>query len=40
MPKPPIFLTSGYYDFGGIIQPGIWLMGGIVVDLDYQEMKS
>jgi len=29
-----IFNTS-YYDFGGIIQPGIWFRGGIVVDLDY-----
>ena len=31
-----IFNTS-YYDFGGVIQPGIWLMGGIVVDLDYRK---
>ena len=31
-----IFNTS-YYDFGGIMQPGIWLMGGIVVDLDYRK---
>jgi iron complex outermembrane receptor protein len=29
--------NSGYYDFGGIIQPGIWINGGIVVDLDYKK---
>ena len=29
--------NSGYYDFGGIIQPGVWFRGGIVVDLDYKE---
>ena len=27
--------NSSYYDFGGIIQPGIWFRGGIVVDFDY-----
>lgn len=27
--------NARYYDFGGIIQPGIWFRGGIVVDLDY-----
>lgn len=30
-----IFSTR-YYDFGGIIQPGVWFRGGIVVDLDYK----
>jgi hypothetical protein len=34
--KSGIFNNS-YYDFGGVIQPGIWLMGGIVVDLDYKK---
>ena len=29
--------NTGYYDFGGVIQPGLWLMGGIVVDLDYKK---
>jgi len=29
--------NSRYYDFGGIIQPGIWFRGGIVVDLDYKK---
>jgi iron complex outermembrane receptor protein len=29
--------NSGYYDFGGIIQPGVWFRGGIVVDLDYKK---
>jgi len=29
-----IFNTP-YYDFGGIIQPGTWFRGGIVLDLDY-----
>lgn len=29
-----IFNTR-YYDFGGIIQPGTWFRGGIVLDLDY-----
>lgn len=29
--------NSVYYDFGGIIQPGIWFKGGIVVDLDYKK---
>jgi iron complex outermembrane receptor protein len=29
-----IFNTA-YYDFGGIIQPGIWFTGGFTVDLDY-----
>ena len=24
-----------YFDFGGVIQPGAWFMGGIVVDIDY-----
>jgi vitamin B12 transporter len=24
-----------YYDFGGIIQPGIWLRAGVVMDIDY-----
>jgi iron complex outermembrane receptor protein len=27
--------NTGYYDFGGIIQPGIWFKGGIVVNFDY-----
>ncbi len=31
-----IFNTR-YYDFGGIIQPGTWFRGGIVVDLDYKK---
>jgi len=31
-----IFNTN-YYDFGGVIQPGVWVMGGIVVDLDYKK---
>ena len=30
-------LNADYYDFGGIIQPGIWLTGGISVDLDYRK---
>ena len=25
--------NTGYYDYGGIIQPGLWIMAGIVVDL-------
>jgi vitamin B12 transporter len=29
-----IFNTH-YYDLGGIIQPGIWFRGGIIIDLDY-----
>jgi vitamin B12 transporter len=29
--------NSCYYDFGGIIQPGVWFRGGIVVDLDYKK---
>ena len=27
--------NARYYDFGGIIQPGIWFRGGIVMDLDF-----
>ena len=29
--------NARYCDFGGIIQPGIWFRGGIVVDLDYKK---
>jgi iron complex outermembrane receptor protein len=29
--------NARYYDFGGIIQPGTWLRGGVVVDLDYKK---
>lgn len=29
--------NARYYDFGGIIQPGVWVRGGIVVDLDYNK---
>ena len=29
--------NTGYYDYGGVIQPGIWIMAGIVVDLDYKK---
>ena len=29
--------NARYYDFGGIIQPGRWFRGGIVVDLDYKK---
>ena len=28
--------NARYFDFGGIIQPGAWFRGGIVVDLDYK----
>lgn len=28
--------NSRYYDFGGIIQPGVWFRGGIELDLDYK----
>lgn len=31
-----IFNTE-YFDFGGIIQPGVWFRGGIVADLDYKK---
>jgi len=30
--------NSSYYDFGGIIQPGMWFRGGIVLDLDYNKL--
>jgi vitamin B12 transporter len=30
--------NTGYYDFGGIIQPGVWFRGGVVVDLDYTRL--
>jgi iron complex outermembrane receptor protein len=29
--------NARYFDFGGIIQPGIWFRGGILVDLDYKK---
>lgn len=29
--------NAHYYDFGGIIQPGVWFRGGIVLDLDYKK---
>jgi vitamin B12 transporter len=29
--------NSGYYDIGGVIQPGVWFRGGIVVDFDYKK---
>ena len=29
--------NSRYYDFGGIIQPGVWIKGGIAVDIDYRK---
>jgi iron complex outermembrane receptor protein len=28
--------NSNYFDFGGIIQPGFWLRGGVIIDLDYK----
>ena len=31
-----IFNTQ-YFDFGGIIQPGFWLRGGIILDMDYKK---
>jgi iron complex outermembrane receptor protein len=31
--------NSGYYDFGGLIQPGIWIRGGISMNLDYMKRK-
>lgn len=31
--------NTGYYDFGGIIQPGAWFRGGIIVDLDYKKER-
>jgi vitamin B12 transporter len=29
--------NTEYYDFGGIVQPGIWFRGGILLDLDYKK---
>jgi iron complex outermembrane receptor protein len=29
--------NSQYYDFGGITQPGFWLRGGIILDIDYKK---
>ncbi len=31
--------NSRYYDFGGLIQPGIWIRGGISMNLDYMKGK-
>jgi iron complex outermembrane receptor protein len=31
-----IFNTR-YFDFGGIIQPGVWFRGGIMIDLEYKK---
>ncbi len=31
--------NSQYYDFGGIIQPGFWLRGGVILDMDYKKIK-
>jgi vitamin B12 transporter len=28
--------NAHYFDFGGVIQPGVWFRGGIVADLDYK----
>jgi vitamin B12 transporter len=32
--------NTNYYDFGGIVQPGIWFRGGIIVDIDYKKTKE
>jgi len=32
--------NSRYYDFGGIIRPGIWIRGGITIDLDYKKISN
>ncbi len=32
--------NSRYYDFGGLIQPGTWVRGGLVMNLDYRKKKS
>ncbi|MBK8880820.1 MAG: TonB-dependent receptor [Bacteroidales bacterium] len=29
--------NTGYYDFGGIVQPGVWFMCGISADIDYRK---
>ncbi|MBN1790457.1 MAG: TonB-dependent receptor [Bacteroidales bacterium] len=30
--------NTRYYDFGGIVQPGIWFKAGIVVNMDYKSL--
>ncbi len=32
--------NSRYFDFGGLIQPGIWIRGGLIMNLDYMKKKS
>lgn len=32
--------NSRHYDFGGLIQPGIWIRGGITMNLDYLKERS
>ncbi|MHC1730858.1 MAG: TonB-dependent receptor plug domain-containing protein [Bacteroidales bacterium] len=32
--------NSRYYDFGGLIQSGIWIRGGMALNLDYMKKKS
>jgi iron complex outermembrane receptor protein len=32
--------NSRYYDFGGLIQPGFWIRGGISLNLDYIKERS
>ncbi len=33
-------LNTRYFDFGGLIQPGIWVRGGITLNLEYSKKKS
>jgi iron complex outermembrane receptor protein len=33
-------LNSQWYDFGGIIQPGLWIRGGVTVSIDYKKEAS
>ncbi|MEZ4998828.1 MAG: hypothetical protein R2758_15680 [Bacteroidales bacterium] len=33
-------LNARYFDFGGLIQPGIWVRGGITLNLEYSKKKS
>lgn len=32
--------NSTYYDYGGLIQPGVWIRGGIVGDFDYKKRNE
>jgi iron complex outermembrane receptor protein len=34
-----IFNTR-YFDFGGLVQPGIWVRGGTTLNLEYSKKKS